>query len=291
MWRKLFAFHLHTMLRKKSFFFAVLITMAITGIFLFQIMIPMIGYDRNVIPSAWYLWNTNAIIDYTGTNLGMNYSLWTGLFGLLLMPFLAPLAYADSAYDQMKSSALPEIMIRSSRGAYYSMGALVTFLGAFLICLIPYVAEQIILAVLCAGAPLQNVGGMTPLRDNWGYLSDVLGIFWGFQANHPYLYNLLLSCVQAALGGSFAVLVYALSLYFHRNRFLVLTLPGIFLWIVFEYIGEYFFSTLQPPGIVAQIGPGSSYNMVGCFFYFVIFLAAGILLLFGKCKKARDVLA
>ena len=43
MWHKLFAFHLHTMLRKKSFFFAVLITMAITGIFLFQIMIPMIG--------------------------------------------------------------------------------------------------------------------------------------------------------------------------------------------------------------------------------------------------------
>ena len=286
MWRKLFAFHLHTMLRKKSFFFALVVIVIITAAISLPLILGFHGIDRTSLYPAWYLWNDNTIVNYMMTGNISDYAIRLNLLMSLIFPFLGALTYADSYYDQLRSGVIQEILSRSTRSAYYTSAALVVFLGAAVLTVVPYLFEQLLLLILCAGSAPQNAAGSSPLQDNWAYITDVPTVFWGLQANHPYLFNVLESLLNAIYIGAFSALTYAISLYVHINRFLVLTLPTILLWIGLEYLFSMLgLSNFTPRAAVINVWS------VQYLVYFLALLLLVVLLLFGKCKKARDVLA
>lgn len=145
--------------------------------------------------------------------------------------------------------------------------------------------------ILCAGAPQQNAAAYSPLSDAWGHFAGVPAFLWPFQMAHPYLYNLIVCLFIVVLVGSFAVLCYALSLYFHRNRFLVITLPGILLWIGSDYISGMTYSLgNMVPSLpqVMQLSDETCYILLPI--YSVLLLLISFLLIRYKCSKAKDVL-
>lgn len=286
MWYKLFHFHLHTMLRKKSFFFALLLVSILTILMGFQLSMSFFKIGITSVQPPWYLWRMNAIIDFTMQDGVMNYATTLNLLMLLLFPFVGALTYADSYYDQLRSGVIQEILSRSTRSAYYTSAALVVFLGAAALTVVPYLFEQLLLLILCAGSAPQNAAAFSPLQDNWAYYKDLPTVLWGLQANHPYLFNVLESLLNAIYIGAFSALTYAISLYVHINRFLVLTLPTILLWIGLEYL----FSALGLDSFTPRAAVINVWS-VQYLVYFLVLLLLVILLLFGKCKKARDVLA
>ena len=286
MWYKLFAFHLHTMLRKKSFFFALVVIVIITAAISLSLIVGFRGIDRTVLSPAWVLWNGNILINYHLPGIISDYAIRLNLLMSLIFPFLGALTYADSYYDQLRSGVIQEILSRSTRSAYYTSAALVVFLGAAVLTVVPYLFEQLLLLILCAGSAPQNAAGSSALQDNWAYITDVPTVFWGLQANHPYVFNVLESLLNALYIGAFSALTYAISLYVHINRFLVLTLPTILLWIGLEYL----FSMLGLDSFTPRAAVINVWS-VQYLVYFLALLLLVVLLLFGKCKKARDVLA
>lgn len=292
MWKRMLKLHFHTMLHKKSFYFSLLVMTILTVIFSTWLISGFRGIDHVQLLPAWYMWNFNQIVNSFQTNPSMNYNLLTAFCGFILIPFIGPLAYGDSYYEQLKSGTIKEMLTRSTRTAYFTTGAVVTFLGAMFIFLIPYVFEQILLLILCAGAPLQNVAATSPILDNWGYMADVPSFLWPLQMNHPYLFNFLLSFVPAIMAGAFSILCYAISMYYHVNRFLVLTVPGIILWVAADYVKSraHILTSIPSLASASQIGAGDKMDYLMCFVYTIVLLLISFLLIHQKCLKSKDVL-
>ena len=290
MWRHMLRLQFHTMVRKKSFYFALVVMAILTAAFSLQLIGEFRGIDRAVLQPAWYKWNGNQLISRNISET--DYTLLTGFCGFLFIPFLGPLAYSDFYYDQLKNGVIKGSLTRSTRAAYFTTGAMAAFVGAAVIFLIPYLFEQVLLLILCAGAPQQNAAASSPLQDNWGEMSLVPSVLWPLQMNHPYLYNVLLSFVPAVVAGAFSVFCFAVSLYFHRNRFLVLTLPGILLWLAADYGLSMTGLSRWIPSLASatQIGAGATRDLLADFIYTVLLLLVSFLLIRHKCRKAKDVL-
>lgn len=111
------------------------------------------------------------------------------------------------------------------------------------------------------------------------------------KVNHPYLYNILYMCVPAVTGAAFAEFNFALSLYFHRNRFLVLTLPAAILWVCFNFVCDL---VLNPAGIpifqwnLAML-PEMPLSDIGIRVLLLLFVAAVLIEI--RVRLRRDVLA
>jgi hypothetical protein len=281
-----------TIVRKKSFYFALLIEILITASFSLQLIEGFRGVDRAALYPAWYMWNSNQIVSNWTTAPSMDYSTLFSIQSVILAPLLASLPYVDAHYENLKYGNISALLTRTRRGAYYGSAAVMTFLGAFLIALIPYVMEQILLLIMCAGAPQQNAAAFSPLQDNWGAMTLVPSALWPFQMNHPYLYNIFMMILPCAGVALFAVLSFSISLYFHKNRFLILTLPVIVLWIIPQYIWGMLRmdSVMMPLAYAVQIGAGATAQLTSLAVYLVVMFLVSFLLIFYKCRKAKDVL-
>ena len=292
MWKQTFRLQFHTMIHKRSFFFMLLIVSILTAYFSLKMVWGFNGMDRASLFPAWFMWNHNQLISYTSVSPGMDYLDLLGLSSLLLIPLLGPMAYGDSYYDHLKNGTLIGILTRSTRRDYYTTGALVSFIGSAMVFLIPFLMEQLLLLILCAGAPQQNAAAYSPLSDAWGYFAGVPAFLWPFQIAHPYLYNLVVCFFIVVLGGSFSVLCYTISLYFHRNRFLVITLPGILMWIGYDYVSGITFSmgNLVPslPQVI-QLSDEFCYFLLPICSTLLLFVS--FLLIRHKCRKVKDILA
>ncbi len=292
MWRHMLRLQFRTIVRKKSFYFALLIEILITASFSLQLIEGFRGVDRAALYPAWYMWNSNQIVSNWTTAPSMDYSTLFSIQSVILAPLLASLPYVDAHYENLKYGNISALLTRTRRGAYYGSAAVMTFLGAFLIALIPYVMEQILLLIMCAGAPQQNAAAFSPLQDNWGAMTLVPSALWPFQMNHPYLYNIFMMILPCAGVALFAVLSFSISLYFHKNRFLILTLPVIVLWIIPQYIWGMLRmdSVMMPLAYAVQIGAGATAQLTSLAVYLVVMFLVSFLLIFYKCRKAKDVL-
>ena len=293
MWRHMLRLQFHTMVRKKSFYFALVVMAILTAAFSLQLIGEFRGIDRAVLYPAWYMWNSNQVISNWTTAPSMDYSTFFSIQALILAPILASLPFVDAHYENLKYGNISPLLTRTRRGAYYGSAAVMTFIGAFLIALIPYVMEQILLLIMCAGAPQQNAAAFSPLQDNWGAMTLVPSALWPFQMNHPYLYNIFMMILPCAGVALFAVLSFSISLYFHKNRFLILTLPVIVLWIIPQYIWGMLRmdSVMMPLAYAVQIGAGATAQLTSLAVYLVVMFLVSFLLIRHKCRKAKDILA
>lgn|GEM_PF-1726100 len=288
--KKILKLQFHNMLRGKSFYFAMLLMCGLTTVFILQVIFSFKNQDQVLMRPAWYLWYGNAIKIEPNTGNTWDYVTFLGMIGLLFIPFVAALGYGASYYDGLKTGTVKSILSRTAQKEYFVSGAFVTFIGAFFVILIPYVFEQIILLILCAGAPLQNAASTSPILDNWGYMQDMPEFLWPLQMNHPILFNLLCCLNPAMVGGAFAVLSFSISLFWHKNRFLVLTLPGILLWLLVDYlIGmTHLQGKVLSFSSLVQFSTGTSYVLWPV--YVIVLLLISSFLIYLKCRVKKDVL-
>lgn len=224
------------MLHHKEFFFDLFVSTAVVLIAFCVDLRSYLGNDIMYRLPAWCYWGlAGPGNEYIGIYGSMNASRVTiSLWIQLLLPFLATMAYAFCHYDAVKSGVLKELLPRTGAGAYYRSSACAVFVGGSLIIFIPLLLQQLLLLIVFPGSlPINNPGGY-PVVDDY---VQRMGIqcFAALQINHPYLYNLLLSVIPAVTGGVLAYCAYTLSLFFHRSRFLVLTLTGVVLWLVPQF--------------------------------------------------------
>ncbi|WOC33372.1 MULTISPECIES: hypothetical protein [Caproicibacterium] len=288
--KKILKLQFYNMLRGKSFYFALLLMCGLTAAFMLQSISTFINLDQTLLRPAWYLWYQNAVQSLMDRGSTSGYMTLLGMTGFLLLPFVAVLGYGASYYDGLKTGTVKSVLSRTSQKAYFVSGAIVTFTGAFLVILIPYVFEQMILLILCAGAPQQNAAALSPVMDNWGYWLDVPEFLWSLQMNHPVLFDLLCCLNPAMVGGAFAVLTYSLSLFIHKNRFLVLTLPGILLW----FLADYVIGMTKLTGKVTTLSSLVQFSSMDTYVlwpvYVLVLLLISDILIYFKCHVKKDVL-
>lgn len=218
------AFQFKKMIKRKDFYFAFLFSL----IFLFATTIldlaRLYGSDVITLSSAWMYFGFSS---FTLTP----YSMMIQLFMMLLLPFIASLTYSYCYFDDYNYGVSKTLFARVSRNQYYFSSALVTFLGAFFVVFIPLLLRELVFVI---AVPL-NSPVITP-----GYPVDDLifrnvNFFKDLCFNHPYTYFFIYCLIPAFVSGLIGVLSFAISLFYKKNRFLVLTIPGIF-YIVFCFV-------------------------------------------------------
>lgn len=222
------------LLRQKEFFFTLLFTVCLVIGFLLIDLFSFIGSHAFYRNPAWFYWGT----------AGMQASSMYGsmdmvahvleMLLLILLPFVAALAFSYCHFDNVQSGVIKTLIHRVGAGAYYRTNAVTVFFAGFLVIFLPLVLEQL---VLCIAFPLQTPMNIAtwPVVDDYTKALLIPDQFAFLQMNYPYLYNFLLCLVPSVTAGIFAFCSYTLSLYFHRSRFLVLTLPGMVLWLIPQF--------------------------------------------------------
>lgn len=286
------------LLDSKMFLFSLILVTGLSFVCIAKIILSFKGDDVVQHLPAWACWGFFGFATIDGNNsfdLGNtdDFSTQLQLYQMFLLPFLACLPFTATSYDDSKKGIINSLIVKCGRKNYYLSTSAVVFVSAFVIVILPYVLEQIVLCILCQGAPQQNAM-LSPTADDYEYWINYWNVkewIMPLKMNHPYIYNVLYMCIPAFTGAAFAELNYALSLYFHRNRFLVLTLPAALLWITISYIGDNFLSSTGVPYIQWNLAllPESPLSRIGI--YILLLLIPAILLIINRIRFKRDVLA
>lgn len=242
--------------------------------------------DINLYP-AWYYFGVDGTGLGTPLNTGSMRTATTAIdiFIQIFLPFLAAMAFGSYHFDTMSSGALKSLLPRVGRGRYYRSGAFTAFAGGFLVIFSPMLLEQL---VLCVAFPMEipYTIGRPGYEDN-----HILGVgeaMQWLQVRFPYLFNFIYCLLPGLTGGVAALLSYACSLYFHKNRFLTLTQVG-FVWVI-VYIPFVFNSSV--PGLRQTIGsfffPVPGWNFIWWLGCFLILLLLSMMAIELKIRVAKD---
>lgn len=221
MFHKIFFQMMGDMFRRKEFFSVLTASLLI---FLGTVVANMAGFwglDRDSLYPAWCYWGAQSSqVNARFTSSGV-------YLVIFLLPFLVSLAYSYSYFDGQKSGMLKFQITRTSRAFYFGSAMLTAFCGSFLIIFIPMVLS---LVLCCIAYPLSTlqIPASSPIVDE--YVNDVF-LFRSLYINHPYLHHLIYSVILSLAAGFLGMLPLSLSFFFRKNRFLVLTIPGI-VWLV-----------------------------------------------------------
>jgi hypothetical protein len=223
------------MLQHKEFILALSFSTCIVLIPLFIDLFSFYQTDILSLKPAWFCWGVDGAGYVFGRHSG-TIELTPHVIMLLnffALPLLAPLAYSYSCYDDGKNDILKILIPKTGRAAYHLANVSTAFWGAFFILFLPLILEQLILLIVC---PLNTpyIMSSSPAVDDYLLFTKTEPFLAALRLNHPYLFNVLYCVIPAVTGGLLALLSYALSLFFQKSRFLVLTLPGI-LWIVVSF--------------------------------------------------------
>lgn len=279
------------------FLFSLISVTIVSFVCIAKIILSFKGDDVVQHLPAWACWGFFGFATIAGNNsfdLGNteDFTIQLQLYQTFLLPFLACLPFTATSYDDSKKGIINSLIVKCGRKNYYISISVVVFVSAFVVVILPYVLEQIVLCILCQGAPQQNAM-LSPTADDYEYWINYWNVkewIMPLKMNHPYFYNILYMCIPAFTGAAFAELNYALSLYFHKNRFLVLTLPAALLWITMSYIGDNFLSSTGVPYIQWNLAllPESPLSRIGI--YILLLLIPAILLIINRIRLKRDVL-
>ncbi|MVB10283.1 hypothetical protein CAFE_09650 [Caprobacter fermentans] len=281
MFRKLLALNLKSMLKSREFFFSFLISLLI---FLVPACIDAIllqGRDIATLAPAWcYFGAVNHITDVTLSD-------WTQVYFIFFFPFLASMAYSFCAFDDKQAGINMLIIERSGRDHYYKSQAIVTFVGGFLIVLIPELLSE--LAMMIA-VPLQSIKitPYYPLEPD--LLFRNVNFFRILCYNYPYLYYLIYNIIGGIFGGLIGLLSYSMSLHLKVNRFLVITLPGIIYLVLTLFLNIFALSAMSPNLLVVP-----PTNTEGIKLEYILIFGGGLILInflavWSKIHLAKDEL-
>lgn len=225
------------MFHRKEFLLALTFVLALILGSLFADLISFISNDVLYHYPAWYYWGPvgDVFVQYPqlhGTSIMAPASVQ--ILTTMFLPFAGALAFGYSHYDNKSTGAIKLALPRAGRGVYYRSIACVIFVGGFLVVFLPLLLEQLILGLAFPWQMSTNVSSY-PSVDDYTKAMGIPEAYAALKMNAPYLYNLLLAVVQAATAGLLAWCSYTFSLFFHRSRFLILTLPGILLWLIPQF--------------------------------------------------------
>lgn len=297
--RSIVKVQLRNMLHSKNFFFALLFVLGFSFVFIARNIWTFRHEDIVVLAPAWayaYPHGFVALPQVSFRTFGNSeeFILAIGIFESFFLPLISCLAFSSSYYEDCKRGVMNSLMTRTTRKCYFISAGLVVFFSAFLLVILPYVLQRLVLLILCQGAPQQNM--LFSTTDDF-YSYQVWNEYWAvptflmpLQMNHPYLLNILYTMVPGLMGGAFGLLNFAVSLYFHRNRFMVLTFLFAVLWIGLPYL--YVF--LQPLGVrywwdwsqLLSAKVAFHFKLIG---FFGLMIPA-CLLIWYRVRSKRDVL-
>lgn len=246
----------------------------------------LFGQDVMNLDPAWSYWGAFGYAGSAG-RVHSHFIQWaTDIFVIMLLPFLSSFPYAGSYHDQSRGGVLKILMPRTGRKNYFLANYLTAFLGGFLIIFIPLVVTQ---GVLCAALPLHssyNMVAYTAVTDEGP--SPYL-LFRSVYLNHPYLYNLLWSLIPALAGGCFAMISLSVSLFYRKNRLLILAAPGI-AWILVWFLNSYLPNS--PGNFVFLLCPDNQFHFPGpaLLVLFAALLAIPLVALLVKIRFKKDEL-
>lgn len=234
------------------------------------------GLDRSRLYSAGYGWIGHAAI------LGIQVMQ---MFYILLIFFVGSMTFSDSFFVNRKLRVQNIIVTRCQQGSYIFSGAVVSFLGAFLVIFVPFLFSQVLsLVIFPLMSEVPTVFNGTP---SWDF-SEFITLFPTISYNHPYFYNLIAIFYMSFCTGVMAVLSYAISFFIRRVRLLIIGIPTI-LVILETTVGDI---SGQSFGFSYYLYMGGISNQ-SVLFYFIFplsILAVSCLMIYFRGYRMRDEL-
>lgn len=217
------------MLASKTWRYAVVVGLVAMSVCFVQTCMVFWGHDVGEVPAADVAW------------VGNYESMQTPLFCFylyFLMPFLAAAVFGDSLFLDVRRRYAGCVAVRSSLRSYLFSGAIVAFVGGFLVVFVPLLVSQLLAFVAFPATSGQDayqllLNTSAAEVDSTGWYDKTL--FLGLFLNARYLLNLIFIVYDALWGGLLALAAFALSLYVRTSRLLVVGLPALVL-IVSSYL-------------------------------------------------------
>lgn len=223
---RIVSLRLKDMIKRKEFYTSLVISLSFILIPTFIDLFHLIGKDKLSLYPAWSYFGLAGISSTESILRGV-----IQIFYILILPFLSSLAYSYCILDEYASGTIKFLLPRTQRKSYYLSGAFMSFIGAFFVILIPMLICQLIFYIAVPAESFRSTA-TEPLYDNSFYELE----YWkNIALNFPYIYNLLYCFIPALVGGLWGLLSFSISLVYRRNRFLILTLPGI-IWLISSFI-------------------------------------------------------
>lgn len=208
------------MLRRREFIFVFIFAVCFSLASFLCDSNELYGSDIAGHYSAWYYWFPLHLP--FGMTFGTS-SSFTGLLYMFALPFMASLAYSYCYIDEYKCGVGKSIICRESRVLYFISQAIVTFIGAFLVIFIPLILNQLLWLIEIPAYTFHSVASVPykdfPLLNIMFFKSEFL--------NNPYIFNLIYALIPAVVGALVGLLSFSLSLVLKKNKFFLLTIPGI----------------------------------------------------------------
>lgn len=285
--RRIFSRSFRDMLHRKDFYavFTASVTVFCVAAVL-DFYVYLFGQDVMFLDPAWSYWGAFGSWG-SGSHVHAHFIQWaTDLFVIMLLPFLSSFSCAGCYFDQSRSGILKALMPRTGRKNYFLANYLTAFLGGFLVIFIPLAITQ---GILCAALPLHssfNTIAYSAVTDEGPSRYLLLRSIY---LNHPYLYNLLWSLIPALAGGCFAMISLSVSLFYRKNRLLILALPGI-VWILIWYLSPNLPG--RPGDFVSLLSPDNQFRSPGpaLLILFAVLLVIPLVALLVKLRFKKDEL-
>lgn len=208
--------------------------------------------------TVWYAW----LGLYNGGTHGYNYIYYT------LVPILAALPYAASAWEDIKTGYHLQICTRIGQRAYYAAKYLSVFISGGVVCAMPLILDLLVCHLFLPDfIPLAS-DSMKPV-----YFFPWSDLFY----RCPMAYAIFFTGILFAFGGVYACLGLAAT-EFLKNRFLIQIFPYIFqilisyliTFVPLEEIRLVFYSEKINPAI------SGSYTWMHYVLQFIIYFAITI---------------
>lgn len=269
------------MLRRKEFFFALLISLLIFLVPASINAIMLRGRDVATLAPAWgYFGAVPHIADSTLSSAQQIYFLF-------FFPFLVSMAFSSCAFDDKQAGINKLIIERSGRNNYYKSQAIVAFFSAFLIIFIPLLLSE--LAIMVAIPLYSNkITSYYPLEPDLIFRN--VNFFQSLCYNHPYLYYFLYTIIGGAFGGLIGLLSYSISLHFKINRFLVITIPGIVYLVAMLLLNAFGLRAISPDILIVPPTNTEGIKLEYLLIFGGSLLLANLLAIWSKIHLTKDEL-
>ncbi len=177
--------------------------------------------QRNI--EAGFAGNGNGYISLFIEWIAVNGSTFGSMYFYIVWPVLAALPYGWSYIQEVKTGAINQYLLRSTRKKYFFSKYIAVFVSGGAAVAVPVLADLLLNALVCPAALPSITGLQAGPQDGW-FLSV---LFY----KHPWAYCLIWCCMEFLFGGSAACMCFLTG---RKLRYQVMTvlLPFAILYLL-----------------------------------------------------------
>lgn len=208
------------LVRRVELKFAITLMLVLSLAGFVETCVQFYAADVGAIPSAAYGW---------AWNMDSMQVQSMRVLAFLLVFLVAASVFADNLLVDARSGVAASVVSRCSKASYVIANAFLSFVGGFLIMLVPLAVLQLLALV---AFPLE--GSFDGDLNVPAYLgSKKAPLFGALATMHPYLNNVVYMIYASAWAGVASVASFAVSLY-TRKRLVVLGAPTLFFLLCWQ---------------------------------------------------------